>query len=265
MSSCNALCKLFTRLRRPQMEQTQQVSPVFHVRMICCLTALYLTDIFLLLFAAESILLEGPSVMIMFASEYLILLTTVWSTTCKYALNVYDSRQENWEHKSMYVFYVDLVADFAKLVIYLGFFSLILTFYGLPLNTLRDLYMTARSFILKCRDLLRYRAATKNMDERYPNATREEMERLSDKTCIICREDMEAQERPAEGVAAAPAQPGQAAPAAVPAPAAGRTGPNETAKKLPCGHIFHFHCLRSWLERQQSCPTWCARSLCLSS
>jgi E3 ubiquitin-protein ligase synoviolin len=25
---------------------------------------------------------------------------------------------------------------------------------------------------------------------------------------------------------------------------------------LPCGHIFHFHCLRSWLERQQTCPTW---------
>ena len=33
-------------------------------------------------------------------------------------------------------------------------------------------------------------------------------------------------------------------------------GPNETPKKLQCGHIFHFHCLRSWLERQQSCPTW---------
>jgi len=26
-------------------------------------------------------------------------------------------------------------------------------------------------------------------------------------------------------------------------------------KKLICGHIFHFHCLRSWLERQQTCPT----------
>lgn len=26
-------------------------------------------------------------------------------------------------------------------------------------------------------------------------------------------------------------------------------------KKLPCGHILHFACLRSWLERQQRCPT----------
>ena len=28
-----------------------------------------------------------------------------------------------------------------------------------------------------------------------------------------------------------------------------------TAKKLPCGHIFHLECLRSWLLRQQTCPT----------
>lgn len=27
-----------------------------------------------------------------------------------------------------------------------------------------------------------------------------------------------------------------------------------TAKKLRCGHLFHVHCLRSWLERQQTCP-----------
>lgn len=28
-----------------------------------------------------------------------------------------------------------------------------------------------------------------------------------------------------------------------------------TAKKLICGHLFHVHCLRSWLERQHTCPT----------
>ena len=28
-----------------------------------------------------------------------------------------------------------------------------------------------------------------------------------------------------------------------------------SAKKLPCGHIFHLECLRSWLLRQQTCPT----------
>ena len=26
-------------------------------------------------------------------------------------------------------------------------------------------------------------------------------------------------------------------------------------KKLPCNHIFHTSCLRSWFQRQQTCPT----------
>lgn len=73
---------------------------------------------------------------------------------------------------------------------------------------------------------------------------------MSDRTCIICREEM---------VAATNNQntPGNAE-AANDATNAGNTqeGPNVTPKKLPCGHIFHFQCLRSWLERQQSCPTW---------
>ncbi len=31
-------------------------------------------------------------------------------------------------------------------------------------------------------------------------------------------------------------------------------------KKLGCNHVFHLHCLRSWLERQQNCPI-CRRSV----
>lgn len=34
----------------------------------------------------------------------------------------------------------------------------------------------------------------------------------------------------------------------------------ETGRKLPCGHLFHNFCLRSWLEQDTSCPT-CRKSL----
>ncbi|VDL80346.1 unnamed protein product [Nippostrongylus brasiliensis] len=43
-----------------------------------------------------------------------------------------------------------------------------------------------------------------------------------DATCIICRDEMT---------------------------------PESTPKRLPCGHVFHTHCLRSWFQRQQTCPT----------
>jgi E3 ubiquitin-protein ligase synoviolin len=141
--------------------------------------------------------------------------------------------------------YLTSIEDFLKLSTYLGFFAVIVTFYGVPLNVVRDVYVTARSFITRLRDLMRYRTATRNMDERYPNATQEEMSAMSDHICIICREEM---------VLPDPVTRDQANPPGTTAPA--RDGPNMTPKKLPCGHIFHFHCLRSWLERQQSCPTW---------
>ncbi len=149
--------------------------------------------------------------------------------------------------------------DFLKLITYLVFFAVVMTHYGLPLNVIRDVYVTARSFLTRVRDLVRYRSATRNMDEKYPNATEAELGATSDRTCIICREEMTpappSTQRP--GTAHTPG-PVQAAAAPAPEdPAPPRPdGPNETPKKLPCGHIFHFHCLRSWLERQQSCPTW---------
>lgn len=34
----------------------------------------------------------------------------------------------------------------------------------------------------------------------------------------------------------------------------------DSARKLPCGHLFHNSCLRSWLEQDTSCPT-CRTSL----
>lgn len=167
----------------------------------------------------------------------------------KYVLHTIDMRREDpWENKSMLLFYLDLVADFIKLVTYLLFFMVILVCYGLPLHIIRDVYMTMRSFFQKCKDLIQYRKATRNMNERYPDASATELAALSDPICIICREEMVGQHPIHNNEAVDGPQ--------VPRPASGHT--TNVPKKLPCGHIFHFHCLKSWLERQQSCPTWYA-------
>ncbi|PWN27998.1 hypothetical protein BDZ90DRAFT_219316, partial [Jaminaea rosea] len=218
------------------MEQSPSLSRLFHARMVSVLWTLFCLDLFLVAFAIEVLILEQQrmGIMIMFASEFTILTATLWSTIAKYVLNCVDLRSdEPWEGKSMYVSAVDLVTDFLKLATYLCFFSLILTYYGLPLNIVRDVYVTGRSFFGRIRDLLRYRAATRNMDTRFPNATAEDLAR-TDATCIICRDEMVAR---GEGEFTPPG------------------AVNDTPKKLACGHVFHFNCLRSWLERQQSCPT----------
>ncbi|KAK0437498.1 hypothetical protein EV421DRAFT_1827835 [Armillaria borealis] len=231
------------------MDQRPYPGPslLFHVRMSTLFVILWTTDFLMLLFAVENTLEYGVGGMVLFACEYGILMASVANSIAKYVLSAYDFRRASihggdnappWEQKSMWTFYIELITDFSKLTTYLCFFAIILTFYGLPLNIVRDIYFTARSFVTRLRALHRYQTATRNMDQRYPNATQEELS-STDHTCIICREEMTLPQTPAD-----------------PAP----EGPNMTPKKLPCGHIFHFHCLRSWLERQQSCPT-CRRTV----
>lgn len=236
------------------MEQTPSVSRLFHVRMLSVLCTLFGLDLFLVAFSIEVLLLDKNrmGIMIMFASEFMILSATLWSIIAKYAINIQDSRSEEpWEGKSMYVFFVDMATDFVKLMTYVTFFALIVSFYGLPLNIIRDVYITARSFFGRVRDFIKYRAATKNMDTRFPDASHQDLSAMSDGTCIICREEMMVTEQDnrdgsSEQQTNTPVGPSRDSSSG---------GLNETPKKLPCGHIFHFHCLRSWLERQQSCPT----------
>ena len=238
------------------MEQSPSVSRLFHVRMVSVLWTLFGLDLFLVAFAIEVLVLDKNrmGIMIMFASEFMILSATLFSIIAKYVINVQDLRSEEpWEGKSMYVFFVDLATDFLKLMTYLTFFGLILSFYGLPLNIIRDVYVTARSFFGRLRDFIKYRAATKNMDTRFPDATRQDLSATSDGTCIICREEMVARSDDVPETEEATSSP-------LPPRGESSSGLNETPKKLPCGHIFHFHCLRSWLERQQSCPT-CRRTV----
>ncbi|KZP34269.1 hypothetical protein FIBSPDRAFT_923812 [Athelia psychrophila] len=232
------------------MDQRPYPGPptLFHVRMNSLLLLLWTIDLVMFAFAVESTVSNGVSGMVLFASEYAILMASAINTGAKYILTVIELRRAaqrggesapQWENKSMWVFYIELTTDFLKLTTYMVFFTLIITFYGLPLNILRDVYVTARSFVTRLRALQRYTRATRNMETRYPDATPDELG--DDRTCIICREEMALR---------APDAPAGAA----------EGGPNTTPKKLPCGHIFHFHCLRSWLERQQSCPT-CRRTV----
>jgi E3 ubiquitin-protein ligase synoviolin len=264
----------------------------FHIRIATFTALLSTTDLLLVYYSLDSILTYGVSAKVLFVSEFMVLLASIMGTVARYGVNCLDIRRARgredapaWEAKSMYMFYIDLavgkwpvrgvppslgrklIVDFAKLLTYFTFFTVILLNYGIPLHILRDVWMTFRSFISRVSDLIRYRRATRDMDAQYPDATEEDVGRLGDRVCIICREEMVVRGGHAEGQQTGEA--GQAEGSDVPvegngettqpqpAPPADEDGPNETPKKLVCGHVFHFHCLRSWLERQQSCPTWC--------
>ncbi|KAH1090737.1 hypothetical protein J1N35_017994 [Gossypium stocksii] len=202
------------------IETTPSVPKLAHVRIVSFLGFLLLLDS-LFLYSSIKFLIQTrqASVSIFFAFEYMILATTTVSTFVKYVFYVSDMLMEGqWEKKAVYTFYLELIRDLLHLSMYLCFFLVIFMNYGVPLHLIRELYETFRNFKIRVADYLRYRKITSNMNDRFPDATPEELS-ASDATCIICREEM------------------------------------TLAKKLICGHLFHVHCLRSWLERQHTCPT----------
>ncbi|XP_057450167.1 ERAD-associated E3 ubiquitin-protein ligase HRD1B-like [Lotus japonicus] len=202
------------------IETTPSVTWLSHVRIVSFMGFLLLLDS-IFLYSSMKHLIETwqASVSLFFSFEYMILATTTVSIFVKYIFYVSDMLMEGqWEKKPVFTFYLELIRDLLHLSMYLCFFFLIFVNYGIPLHLIRELYETFRNFKVRIADYIRYRKITSNMNDRFPDATPEELN-ASDATCIICREEM------------------------------------TTAKKLICGHLFHVHCLRSWLERQHTCPT----------
>ncbi|KAJ4886609.1 ERAD-associated E3 ubiquitin-protein ligase HRD1A [Raphanus sativus] len=202
------------------IETAPNVTKLAHVRIVSFLAFLLVVDsIFMYSSVRHLVRSRQASVSLFFSFEYMILATTTVAIFVKYVFFVTDMIMDGqWEKKPVYTFYLELIRDLLHLSMYICFFFVIFMNYGVPLHLLRELYETFRNFQIRVSDYLRYRKITSNMNDRFPDATPEELT-ASDATCIICREEM------------------------------------TTAKKLICGHLFHVHCLRSWLERQQTCPT----------
>ena len=208
------------------MEQSPSTTRLAHLRVCSLVVVLVALDSSFLGYAVAHTLNKGPSVLLLFGFEYVILASRAVAVAAKYVITQVDTRMDGrWDGKGTCVFYLELITDLLHLFVYFVFFLIIFAYYGLPVHLVRDLYVTFRNFRRRVRDFLRYRKVTANLNERFPDCTDEELEQ-GDDVCIICREDMRCD---AHG--------------------------GSRAKKLPCGHAFHLGCLRSWLERQQQCPT----------
>ncbi|CAC5394293.1 SYVN1 [Mytilus coruscus] len=214
------LSSLHTEDRIDYMERSPVISLLFHLRAITLITLLGILDLYFINHAYYSTLLKGASVQLVFGFEYAILLTVLFMAFVKYILHTLDAQNENpWENKAVYLLYTELVLGFIKVVLYMAFMMIMIKVHTFPLFAIRPMYLSLRGFKKALHDVIMSRRAIRNMNTLYPDATAEELQ-AGDHTCIICREDM-----------------------------------IEFSKKLPCNHIFHTSCLRSWFQRQQTCPT----------
>jgi E3 ubiquitin-protein ligase synoviolin len=220
----------------------QNVWPVLqsgHIRLFLFLVVLQFLDLWAAQYTVWHILAHGHSVNILFSFEAAILLVSAWSHLLLWSLNVVDSmlqfgHEQNtryhavfrrllhpWkEYKATFIFAVELQAQAVQFMFYLTFFSIVLTYYGVPVNLLREVYMSFAALKERLIAFFTYRQLMASMN-RFQNATAEELQEAGP-VCIICRDEMTVYD----------------------------------CKRLPvCRHIFHKSCLREWLVQQQSCPT----------
>ena len=127
------------------------------------------------------------------------------------------------DQRATFSFVIELVAQAAKFLFYVVFFAIVFTYYGMPINIFREVYVSFQQLRRRLIAFNNYRRLTNNMEKRFESVMdQEELDRLGH-TCIICRDQMDLL---------------------------------GGCKKLPgCGHAFHTHCLREWLVQQQTCPT----------
>ncbi|XP_074107725.1 septin interacting protein 3 isoform X1 [Cotesia typhae] len=202
------------------MERSPVITWLFHFRVATLLFLLSSINLTMVEYAYNSTVIKGASVQLVFGFEYAILSTVVLNITIKYILHTIDLQRETpWESKPVFLLYTELAIGLIKVILYVAFVTVMVKLYTLPLFALRPMYFTMRNFKKAFQDIVMSRRAIRNMNMFYPDATSEELA-AADNVCIICREEMIA-----------------------------------ASKKLPCNHIFHTVCLRSWFQRQQTCPT----------
>uniref|UniRef100_A0A8C3EPT1 E3 ubiquitin-protein ligase AMFR n=1 Tax=Corvus moneduloides TaxID=1196302 RepID=A0A8C3EPT1_CORMO len=146
-----------------------------------------------------------------------------------YVVHLWDLNHEGtWEGKGTYVYYTDFVMELTLLCLDLMHHIHMLLFGNIWLSMaslvifmqLRYLFHEVQRRIRRHKNYLR---VVGNMEARFAVATPEELA-VNNDDCAICWDSM------------------------------------QSARKLPCGHLFHNSCLRSWLEQDTSCPT-CRMSL----
>ncbi|RQM25954.1 hypothetical protein B5M09_004382 [Aphanomyces astaci] len=143
--------------RGEHIEQSEVVSRITHVRLVLLMALLAAVDMVFVVVSGLQVAERGPS--------FLILFVTLVAVFLRYILHLIDARVEGtWTNKFTYVFYLELVTEIVKLIVYLNLQRRIVTYF-------------------------RYRRITANMNERFPSPTEDEMNE-TDRICIICREEM---------------------------------------------------------------------------
>eukprot|EP01138_Halocafeteria_seosinensis_P007322 gb/GECG01007486.1/.p1 GENE.gb/GECG01007486.1/~~gb/GECG01007486.1/.p1 ORF type:complete len:936 (+),score=123.67 gb/GECG01007486.1/:1-2808(+) len=195
-----------------------------HVCFVALLVTLFAVDLGLSLVFSYRVAEEGPSVAILFAFEYIVMLLSIVLVAYRYVLyhvaHRIEARTEGaWVNKNLYLMYGRLFISMIKLLVLLTYFTILTAFITFPIMIVRDLFYAFRAVRTELQNLVATRRLRRQITERFMRPTQEEIDDCGGLDIISHLE----------------LQP-------------------ESSIKLPCNHIFREDALLSWWERQQTCP-----------
>ncbi|KAK1330652.1 hypothetical protein QTO34_010850 [Cnephaeus nilssonii] len=200
-----------------------------HGRVLSLLMAMLLSCCGLAVICCVTGYIHGMHTLAFMAVESLLVTVRTAHVILRYVIHLWDLNHEGtWEGKGTYVYYTDFVMELTLLSLDLMHHIHMLLFGNIWLSMASlVIFMQLRYLFHEVQRRIRrhknYLHVVGNMEARFAVATPEELA-VNNDDCAICWDSMQA------------------------------------ARKLPCGHLFHNSCLRSWLEQDTSCPT-CRMSL----
>ncbi|GAB6030480.1 hypothetical protein CHUAL_007344 [Chamberlinius hualienensis] len=200
-----------------------------HVRLLSLLAVILGISLVLFAICIAVGFQTGMDIFAFMVAECVLVTIRTLYVIARYFIHLWDVNHEGvWENRGTYAYYAELIFEMTTLFIDFGHHIHMLLWGNVFLSMaslvicmqIRFMFYEIQRRYIKHKNYLR---VIRQMEENYPMGTAEELATNSD-DCAICWDKM------------------------------------ESARKLPCGHLFHNSCLRSWLEQDTSCPT-CRTSL----
>ncbi|ODV84716.1 hypothetical protein CANARDRAFT_222822 [[Candida] arabinofermentans NRRL YB-2248] len=183
----------------------------------------------------NQIFVQSFELSLVFELEFWMIYTRLIETTLKFILNVIEllyleihKDEENWENKQWVLKIGCILIGLANTGTVLFLFIGMIYAHILSLNFTMEIYRTIMDLFKNCKDLMYMIKSSRELEKNLNIVTIEDLKR--DDLCIICRDDMVLNDSIGKNH---------------------RTCP----RKLNCGHILHYGCLKSWLGRSHVCPT----------
>ncbi|MEN2496555.1 MAG: E3 ubiquitin-protein ligase synoviolin [Marteilia pararefringens] len=192
------------------------------IRTIVCLMLALVCDLVNLAKYLPHIASMNPNVNCALLLEYFLESVESLRLLYSYFLFAYETHvtDDSSFNKQLLILYGNLFGVASSLLAQVLFFTLLVHNYIFPFISIRSFMVNLSNFRKYLKTIVHSRRAIRIMESQFADVTQQELEQY-DSTCIICREDM---------------------------------GDGAACKRLPCSHILHSDCLKSWFQRQQACP-----------